>query len=177
MLETNGQRRRLVKSARKKLARFPEVDPSDVVQETALDLYRNPKRPASNDTEGLGRFLNRILLCNVVDAVRRASFRRSPRPLDNHRPILLGEDSASPQPADDATSPSGKIAKEEMSEQLQRAIADLPPKQRDVIRLRFFENRTLRETAEHLGMSERAAAGLLYRGVTRLRDKLATDDQ
>ncbi|MCB0291791.1 MAG: sigma-70 family RNA polymerase sigma factor [Calditrichaeota bacterium] len=57
--------------------------------------------------------------------------------------------------------------------ELHRQIAALKPKYQEVITLRFFENKKLREIAEILGKSPGTVKSLLHRALAQLRDRLA----
>jgi RNA polymerase sigma-70 factor (ECF subfamily) len=52
------------------------------------------------------------------------------------------------------------------------ALATLPAEQREAVRLRYLENRSLAEIAERLGKTKTAAAGLIKRGMLALRKQL-----
>ena len=58
----------------------------------------------------------------------------------------------------------------ERSVKLALMLHNLPESQREAIRLRYLEGRSLKELAESLGRSETAVAGLLKRGLRNLRD-------
>ena len=53
-------------------------------------------------------------------------------------------------------------------------LAGLPPRERDVIRLRFVDELSQREIAERLGMSQIQVSRLLQRLLTQMRGALAT---
>jgi RNA polymerase sigma-70 factor (ECF subfamily) len=55
---------------------------------------------------------------------------------------------------------------------LAAALEQLPPEQREAVALRQLEGRPLADIGRHLGQSSRAVAGLLYRGMKRLRELL-----
>lgn len=55
---------------------------------------------------------------------------------------------------------------------LQRALTKLPKDMRHVVRLRFIEGRSARETAARLHMSEANVRVIQYRGLKKLRDYL-----
>lgn len=59
-----------------------------------------------------------------------------------------------------------------LSEHLETAMERLKPDERDVLVLRFFEERNLREVGLELGLSEDAARMRVNRALTRLRDVL-----
>jgi RNA polymerase sigma-70 factor (ECF subfamily) len=58
---------------------------------------------------------------------------------------------------------------------VQSHLKALPPKYQDVIALRYFEGKSIREIAEILGKREGTVKSLLSRGVERLRKKLPPD--
>ena len=60
----------------------------------------------------------------------------------------------------------------ERAQDLQTALAKLPPEQRDVIVMRFVLGLSPREIAERIGRSEDAVHGLQHRGRTTLRREL-----
>lgn len=64
----------------------------------------------------------------------------------------------------------GHVIKADLSHAVQAAIAKLPtPNQREVIRLRFFEDLSVTETAMRMGINEGATKVLQYRAVKSLR--------
>jgi DNA-directed RNA polymerase specialized sigma24 family protein len=60
--------------------------------------------------------------------------------------------------------------------ELQRAIAQLSPRQRSVIAMRFFEDQTLLRIAERLGVTESRACQLVREAVAELREKLGLEE-
>lgn len=56
------------------------------------------------------------------------------------------------------------------------ALARLPIRQRQVIVLRYFEDRTVEQTAELLDMPPGTVKSYTYRGLARLREVLADND-
>ena len=76
------------------------------------------------------------------------------------------------------SSPSPEIEIAQAEEELRKhveflalhdAITKLPPKYQEVITLRFFENKHLKEIGEILGKKEGTIKSLLHRGLERLR--------
>ncbi len=57
--------------------------------------------------------------------------------------------------------------------QLDAALSDLAPSDRDAILLRYFENQSAHQMAERLGISPEAAQKRVTRAVERLKEKLA----
>lgn len=55
------------------------------------------------------------------------------------------------------------------------AVADLPPKQRAAVALRFAADLAYREVAEALGSSEEAARQSVHEGLKRLRERIEAE--
>ncbi len=55
---------------------------------------------------------------------------------------------------------------------LHEDVAQLPPKYQEVISLRFFEGRQIREIGEILGKREGTVKSLLHRGIEKLRKRM-----
>jgi len=75
-------------------------------------------------------------------------------------------------PAANGLTPSRYLMQEELRERIGAAIAELPWEQQEAVRLKFIDEWTLPEIAEFLGKTERAVAGLVARGMKRLKDVL-----
>lgn len=61
-------------------------------------------------------------------------------------------------------------------EALQRALLNLPPRQRAVIVLRYYEDLTERQTAERLGIAVGTVKSHAREGLARLRELLPEDE-
>lgn len=59
---------------------------------------------------------------------------------------------------------------------LRSLLADLPERERTILMLRFFENLTQNEIAEHVGVSQMHVSRLLSRTLGELRERLLTVD-
>ena len=73
---------------------------------------------------------------------------------------------------DNLTSPSEAALREEMSQKLNEALADMKDIDREVLALRHFEQLTNREAAQVLGTSEQAASDRYIRALGRLKTTL-----
>jgi RNA polymerase sigma-70 factor (ECF subfamily) len=102
-------------------------------------------------------WLFRIAASKVVDVARR-------RTSDNQRATVVVE------PSDgDSRDPSEVVERLEDHRRLAAAIERLPHVQRDVLLLRFFLDRPIRDVAATLGRSEGAVKQLQFRAMRRLR--------
>jgi RNA polymerase sigma-70 factor (ECF subfamily) len=102
-------------------------------------------------------WLFRIAMSKVVDIARHRSRVRS------------GGDATGEETADADADPERVVAVREMRRELVTAMEGLPGDQRDVLMLRYFGGRSIRETAELLGRSEGAIKQLQLRALTGLR--------
>jgi RNA polymerase sigma-70 factor, ECF subfamily len=147
------------------------VDPADIVQQTLLEAQRDLPAFRGQDEAAFLAWLTRILQHNVSQALQQhlVAKKRSTLheySLDEPRPTgqALGESLAS-----DQSTPSQRAMRGEAAVRLAQAIRLLPHDQQEAVRLRHLEGCTLREIAESLDRSELAAAGLIKRGLQRLR--------
>ncbi len=72
--------------------------------------------------------------------------------------------------AADQTSPSMAAQKYEPQVQLANALMELPDDQREVVILKHLRNQTLQQIAEETERTVAAVAGLLRRGLAKLRE-------
>jgi RNA polymerase sigma-70 factor (ECF subfamily) len=149
------------------------VDPSDVIQQTCLDAMHAAGDFRGSGLEELRAWLRGILEHNVADLVRRHVVAQK-RTARREQPLGGVSEHASDGwqgPAAEQSSPSGRAIRDEVAARLADQIAALPPDQRDAIRLRYLEGRSLKEMARYFERSETAVAGLLKRGLQSLRQR------
>jgi RNA polymerase sigma-70 factor, ECF subfamily len=146
---------------------------SDLVQETFLEAHKDFAQFKGDTEEALLGWLRRMLLNNLANVRRRyhgTRKRRVGREID-----LSAEDSSRPAveglPSDTPTPSRVMIAAEEDKE-LHRALARLSADDRQVIRLRYQEERPFAEIARVMGRSENAVQKLWLRAVERLQREL-----
>ncbi|MBS0265449.1 MAG: sigma-70 family RNA polymerase sigma factor [Planctomycetes bacterium] len=151
------------------------LDPSDVVQQTLLDAYR--KRGQFRGTTGAEKaaWLRQILSHHLIDALRAVG--RKKRDVSRERSLELEIEESSQRIGKwlttEQSSPSQKLDQHEQALRLADALAQLPPAQRDALVLQNWNNSSLAEIAEHMGRTPASVAGLLKRGLKRLRELLA----
>jgi RNA polymerase sigma-70 factor (ECF subfamily) len=157
------------------------IDPADIVQLTYLEAKRDlPSFRGETPAEFAG-WLRGMLKNNVATAVTRhvtTQKRSIKREID---PAPRGGDQDSmggwiQQLPGSTTSPSGVAIREESVMALLEALHQLPETQAEAIRLRYMEGLPLAEIVERMGKSDTAVAGLLKRGLQKLRTFLNTDD-
>ena len=130
-------------------------DALDLVQEVFLGVYRNL---ASYRGDGVfAAWLFRIAAFRCTDHLRR---RRDLGSLDDAEPA------ADPCPRSD---PALSALATDANRRVVRALATLPPPQRHVVELKFFQNCTFEEVGERLGISPNTAKTRLYSALRKLK--------
>ena len=150
------------------------VDPVDIVQVTFLEAKRDLKTFRGNSPAEFAGWLRGMLKNNVATAVTRhvMTQKRSVR-REVNMDRKAGDDSAGApwitQMPGSTTSPSGVVIKAETAVALIEALHELPETQAEAIRLRYMEGLPLALIVERMGKSDTAVAGLLKRGLQKLR--------
>ncbi len=149
------------------------VDPADIVQLTYLEAQRDlPSFRGETPAEFTG-WLRGMLKNNVATAVTRHISTKK-------RSLNREVNAAAPQDKDSGanwigqlpgstTSPSGVAIRAEAALALVEALHQLPETQAEAIRLRYMEGLPLGEIVDRMGKSDTAVAGLLKRGLKKLR--------
>ncbi len=162
---------RALAQARLPRALRAKVDPCDLVQDTLLKAHRRRDQLRGASPAARTAWLRRILANTIAEAVRRfASHRRSvarERALEEapSRPTLTLIDAG--------PTPPQYVERAEQSCRLADALALLPEDQRAALELRHLHGAPVAEVGRRLGRSPAAVAGLLRRGLERLRGLLA----
>ena len=149
-----------------------KLDPSDIAQETLLKAHaRREQFRGTTEAERAG-WLRAILASTLADAVRK-----------------LGREQGSPGGSLQATveqssarlekwlessepSPGERMQHQEQLLHLADALAQLPEEQRTAIELRHLQGYSVPAISELTGRSVASVAGLLRRGLKRLRRRL-----
>ena len=137
-----GHAARMVRLARL----LGDDDPEDVVQESFCKLYAARGRLQHDDHRVLG-YLHRT----VVNEVRSRHRHRQVVRRDAH--LLVTEDAHDPTGAHDARAA------------VLQALADLPPRQREALVLRFWMDLPLAQIAEVMGVRPGTVKSQLSRGL------------
>jgi RNA polymerase sigma-70 factor (ECF subfamily) len=153
------------------------IDPSDVMQEACLEAWqhlenyvRDPELPFFLWLRGVvGNKLRELhrhhLGTQMRDAGREISIYRGSMPEASSAALaaqLLGH----------GTQPSEAAVRAEVKVRLQEALNHLDPLDREVLALRHFEQLSPRETAQVLGIKEKAAAMRYLRALRKLKEIL-----
>jgi RNA polymerase sigma-70 factor (sigma-E family) len=122
----------------------------DLVQNTFVKLYRAWNRVSRH--ERLDAYTRRILVRTFLDEARRGFFHRE-QPTEEHPDL--------------AASPRGSVEDRMV---LQRALVEVPPRQRAALVLRFWEDLSVDDTAKALGCSAGTVKSQVSRGLAAMRE-------
>jgi RNA polymerase sigma-70 factor (ECF subfamily) len=150
-----------------------KVDPSDVVQQTMLRAVQGWDQFRGTTPAERLAWLRKILahvLANLARDLHRDK-RDVAREVD---PAALDRSSVRLEalvPAEQ-TSPSEGAARAELVVRLATALEELPPDQREAVARHYLLGETLAQVGAALDRSPAAVAGLLQRGLRKLRNLL-----
>ncbi len=152
------------------------IDPADLVQVTFLEAKRDWSQFRGTTAGECAAWLRLILKNNVATAVAR-EITSQKRSLNREISFAAGsqEDSAAQwigQLPGSTTSPSRRAMRAESVQQLFEALHSIPETQAEAIRLRYLEGLSLAQIVDRMGKSETAIAGLLKRGLQKLRESI-----
>jgi RNA polymerase sigma-70 factor, ECF subfamily len=150
------------------------IDPDDLVNQTLFDAFRERGRLLASDDGQVAAWLRQMLENNLRDTVRYLHRDKRDVARDQTMVRVSWNTSGSRlmQLTAGLTSPSGRAMRNETDLLLAAALMQLPGPQREAIELHHLQGCTLAETAELLDRSFASVAGLLRRGLKRLREIL-----
>jgi RNA polymerase sigma-70 factor, ECF subfamily len=154
-----------------------KLDPSDVVQQTLFQAQRNFEQFRGVADAELAAWLRRILANELAQTKR--TFHQEKRDLSREKSYeaLLEQSSMrlAGLPAGEDTSPSEQAEFNERALRIAAAVEGLPEGQREALILHYFQDLTLPEIALRMEKSATAVAGLVHRGLKRLRSTVSEE--
>ena len=148
-----------------------KLDPSDLVQQALLKAHAHQHDFRGQEPAERAGWLRQILANLMADALR--AFGGAKRDVAREQSLdeALQQSSARLEAFLQASpsSPSQHVVRHEELERLAAGLADLPEDQRSAVELHHLQGWSVAEVAEHLGRTEAAVAGLLRRGLKKLR--------
>jgi RNA polymerase sigma-70 factor (ECF subfamily) len=178
LVNRHGKRLRRVVAFRLDQRLQGRIDPSDVIQETYLEAWqhvaeylRQPAMPFFLWLRGIaGNKLRELHRHHLGTQLRDAG-----REVSLHRGTLPEASSAAlaAQLVGHTTRPSEAAIRAEIKIRLQEALNRMDPMDREVLALRHFEHLSPAETAQVLGIKEKAAGMRYVRALKRLKEILA----
>lgn len=150
------------------------IDPDDLVNQTLFEAFRERGQLRASDEGQIAAWLRQMLENNLRDTVRY--LHRDKRDVARDQTMVRESWNTSGSRLMELTagltSPSGRAVQNETELLLTAALMQLPGLQREAIELHHLQGCTLAETAELLDRSFASVAGLLRRGLKRLREIL-----
>ena len=150
------------------------IDPSDLVQETLMEAFRDFGAFGGNSEPELAAWLRRILVRNATDQAKRHQAQKR----DVRREISLEQafdrSSLDVQQAlaGNFASPSAAAQHREQAVIVADALARLPDAQREVLVARHLQQKKFDEIAQQMGRSSSGVRTLWARALERLRKEL-----
>lgn len=141
-------------------------DALDVVQEAFVRAYQGASR--WDGSAAAGPWLTRVTVNLAIDR-----WRRNRRRGETFAP--LADDDHASSLADPVASAERGVHGREAGERVARALRVLPERQRAVVVLRHYQDLSLEEIAEALGMSLGTVKSSLHRALARMRERLAPE--
>ena len=146
------------------------ADESDIVQRTLLTAVEEFASFRGDTDAELRAWLRAIQRQHIAAIARQhlALMRNVQREVSPSEDSSPGQEQAT----DSRARPSRRMQLKELRKQIDDALKDLPEAQQCAVRMKFLDQFSTQEIAEATGQTERAVAGLLRRGMTRLKDVL-----
>ncbi len=173
LLQEHRERLKRLVSFRMDRRLLGRIDPSDVVQEACAEAaQRWSDYHQKREVEPFVWL--RFLACQKVVTLHRHHLGREKRTALKEVVFDAQDTSQSIMAhlAENATSPSLRVAKDEWQKKLMTALQVLDPIDREVLALRHFECLSNSETAQALGLAASAASKRYIRALERLRQEL-----
>jgi RNA polymerase sigma-70 factor (ECF subfamily) len=154
-----------------------KLDASDIVQQTLLKATQNLAQFRGHTDGEWAAWLRGILTNTLVDAVRQFKGPKHDVRLERSLEAAIADSSARLEAllTGSATSPSQQLLKEEQLLRLAAALGELPEYQRVALEMHYLQGCTVVEVATQMTRSERSVAGLVRRGLQRLREVMADE--
>jgi RNA polymerase sigma-70 factor (ECF subfamily) len=152
-----------------------KLDASDVVQDTLLKAHQALDRFEGKSDAAMRAWLHRILVNTLKDLARK--YGTPGRAVDRERSLEAAVEESSARLeawlAADQSSPSQRVQRQDQLVGLADALAQLDADQQTAVELRHLKGYSVAAIAQQMGKSKAAAAGLIRRGLEKLREILA----
>lgn len=152
----------------------PGCDADEVYQEIFLKVYR--ALPTFRFEADFATWVHRIAVNTALSRKRSLTRRRQKEMTMSRRSCGEGEnedDFFDSQPANPWDNPENRQLRREIVEQIERALEQIPARQRTVFVMKHDQGLKLREIASLLGLGEGTVKAYLFRAIENLRQVLA----
>ncbi len=154
----------------------PLIDPDDVIQDAHVEVFQRIGTFQPTGEDSFFRWTATIAVNRVRSLLRhhRAAKRGGADGRLRGQTWSVEDSSVALLETVYSTSktPSRSAARREAVGRVQAALAELPQRHREAIRLVYLEGSSVRDTARQLGCTERAVHGLCRRGLRLLAGQL-----
>lgn len=148
------------------------LEASDVVQQTLLEAHAQRDQFRGRSEAEMAGWLKQMLVHNLADALK--ALERDKRDVRRERPIEADIADSFSRAEDwlaaNESSPSQRAIHIEQLLRLTDALGKLPNDQHEAVVLHHLQGWSLSQLAKHFQRSEPAVAGLLHRGLKKLRE-------
>jgi RNA polymerase sigma-70 factor (ECF subfamily) len=173
-----GRYRELLQVMARRLLLDPRLerrfDSSDLVQETLLKAHQAQKQFRGQSEGERVKWLYQILANTARDKIREAYADKRDLNLERSVDAIVSDSSFRMEAwlAAEQSSPSEKVERQELLLQVSEALNRLPEDQRDAIIRHHLMGEPVSEIARKMACTNKAVAGLLYKGLNKLREIL-----
>ncbi len=151
-----------------------KIDAADIVQQTLMQAHQAREQFRGTTDAERAAWL-RTILGNVLCGAAR-DFSRQRRDVTREQSIQAVEQSSLKLAnllTANTSSPSAALHRQDRANELAKALLKLTTEQRQAIMLKYWHGATLAEIGEQLGKSTEAVAGLVFRGMQKLRGEIS----
>jgi RNA polymerase sigma-70 factor, ECF subfamily len=160
-----SEQRRVYSLCRRMLQNADDADCA--TQDVFLKAYQALQKEDAKALDDPARWLTRITVNTCLDRLRSKKWQFwKRRPSAEDEAIILAKTSSGNPDAED------KYYASEISERIETALQRLTDRQRAVFVLRHFEDRSLEEIGQVLGLDTGTVKSHMFRAVSKLREEL-----
>ena len=149
---------------------WAKLDPEDLVQTTFQEALEHWDQFLGDGRLELKGWLRQMLLHNLWDALRQ--FQQQKRDVTLEQPLDRSSSRLMLSLATEQSTPSQRAVKNEQLQQLAEALLLLTEDQQEAVILHHLHSMKLADVATQLGRSLEATAGLVHRGLKKLKKLL-----
>lgn len=162
----------LLAQARQKMIGFPrnKFDSSDLVQQTLLQAHENFAQFRGRSDGELRAWLRKILENNLGNAIEALGAQKRDVTREQSLDAALDDAIHLHRLAAEQSTPSEQAARNERELRLTESLGRLTDHERTAVKLRHLDGCSVKEISRLMGRSEAAVAGLLRRGLEKLRE-------